>query len=627
MSVLRVGSMYAGLGGLDLAVEAAYAHLGDVEVAWQLDLTGHEVRRRNWPEALQIVGNVNEIAPADLPRVDIVTGGFSCKGVSVAGKGELLEHPETAATYWGLLWFVAHLRPRWVVIENTPKMLTCMRELMESHYGELGYGATWVKCKASDVGAPHRRARVFVVMVLGGRHRGVVEPSPSPSPSPEREWPTPLQSDAEDVKFNGHRRSPSLNFEARQRPWPMWNDHKASGSRNLEGSGANPGTSLTDAVRPDRAVREDVVREWATPNAGNFNESESHESHESRSRALVEAGSRPLSEPLGMQVRLRMNPGTMGEPGAAHGSVTNPDRPPPVRVLRAADASAALPEGDAGAPLPVRQAEVLRPGLLWDGAAEDEPDTGRHRQAGQAPAGRGVRAVRSNQQSEHPPRRREQAEQRPEQPADALLEVPHDGALGDRQDHAGEVATVPGVRAEEQGPRALREALPAVEEVGGPAHGEGEPVLGPGEGHRVDGRSWATPVARDYKCGELPNRVGSEALSMQAGNGKRLSAAWVECLQGLPMGWTETEGPSQLAEARALLEAPRWPRGRYPEDWDRTVPWPGYDWEPPRTLPDGPPCPGRPARLKLLGNMVNPQQGAHGIRAALRGPVQRGLFW
>ena len=86
---------------------------------------------------------------------------------------------------------------------------------------------------------------------------------------------------------------------------------------------------------------------------------------------------------------------------------------------------------------------------------------------------------------------------------------------------------------------------------------------------------------------------------------------------GLPQGWTLPEGPSQAEEARALLDAPRWPRGRYPATWDRSVPWPGYAWEPSRTLPDGPPAPGRPGRIRACGNAVCPAQALLALRVAL----------
>lgn len=138
-------------------------------------------------------------------------------------------------------------------------------------------------------------------------------------------------------------------------------------------------------------------------------------------------------------------------------------------------------------------------------------------------------------------------------------------------------------------------------------------------------RPWASPTASDVRSGwtqDDPERAERRNLVGDQVGGARLSPAWVEALLGFPVGWTLPDGPRLAIEA-----TPRWPRGRYSETWDRSVPWPGYDWEPPRTL-TGPPVPGRPARLRALGNAVVPQQGALAIRTALdearRAP---GLFW
>lgn len=153
-------------------------------------------------------------------------------------------------------------------------------------------------------------------------------------------------------------------------------------------------------------------------------------------------------------------------------------------------------------------------------------------------------------------------------------------------------------------------------------------------------RTWSTPTAGNFNeredldqwyarreriraTGKNGNGMG-EPLGVQArwgqDPGTRLSPDWVELLMGYPIGWTRPEGERLTPEW-----SPRWPRGRYPADWDRSKVWPGYAWEPSRTIPDGPPCPGRPARIRGLGNAVLPQQGAHAITTALR-PAQVGLF-
>jgi len=155
----------------------------------------------------------------------------------------------------------------------------------------------------------------------------------------------------------------------------------------------------------------------------------------------------------------------------------------------------------------------------------------------------------------------------------------------------------------------------------GPASGDG--ARQGSDGLACEVRTWPTVAARDYKTGELPNRVGTESLSAAGGAaslgqfGRRLNPDWTECLQGFPVGWTNPSGPRMHVE-----RAPLWPRGRYPESWDRSVEWPGFEWEPRRTLPDGPPAKGRPARIRSVGNAVNPQQGVLALKTALRGPEQ-----
>ena len=109
-------------------------------------------------------------------------------------------------------------------------------------------------------------------------------------------------------------------------------------------------------------------------------------------------------------------------------------------------------------------------------------------------------------------------------------------------------------------------------------------------------RTWATATATDYKTPagfvrehHSAARIGEQLFAEQ---GKRLSPSWVEALMGYPIGWTEPTGD------RLDYTPPPPVRGRYPDGWDRREPWPGFDWEPPRTLPDGAPVKGRADRLR-----------------------------
>ena len=135
---------------------------------------------------------------------------------------------------------------------------------------------------------------------------------------------------------------------------------------------------------------------------------------------------------------------------------------------------------------------------------------------------------------------------------------------------------------------------------------------------------WPTPsvCGNDNAVGASPTSGDGLATAARAAGAQpshRLNPSWVETLMGWPVGWTLRDGPSLRCEADALIDAPRWPRGRPPADW--SGPWPGYEWEPPRTE-TGPPVRGRPARLRACGNGVVPQAAAMALRAALAEPVQ-----
>ena len=166
---MRIGSMFAGIGGLDLGCEWAFGG----STAWQLDQANAPIRRRHWPGALQVEADVRTVEPRALPTVDVLCGGFPCQDLSVAGKGAGLDG-ERSGLYREVLRFTGALRPRYVVMENVPPLLRYMPRLCED-FRALGYGLSWAVCEAADAGAPHLRRRVFVLAELDTAGRGLVE--------------------------------------------------------------------------------------------------------------------------------------------------------------------------------------------------------------------------------------------------------------------------------------------------------------------------------------------------------------------------------------------------------------------------------------------------------------------
>jgi DNA (cytosine-5)-methyltransferase 1 len=112
------------------------------------------------------------VAPDDLPRVGLLAGGFPCQDVSVAGQRRGLAGGRSGLFY-EFARIIEALRPRSVLMENVPGLLT-------SHGGrdfgvvvgtlaELGYGVGWRIVDSRYFGVPQRRRRVFIVGVLAER--------------------------------------------------------------------------------------------------------------------------------------------------------------------------------------------------------------------------------------------------------------------------------------------------------------------------------------------------------------------------------------------------------------------------------------------------------------------------
>jgi DNA (cytosine-5)-methyltransferase 1 len=135
-------------------------------VCWQVerDRFCRDVLARHWP-AVPRFDDVRTVGAACLAPVDMVCGGFPCQGISDAGRRLGLDDPRSG------LWrefarIVGELRPRYVVVENVAALVHRGLDAVLGDLAARGYDALWLPVRAADVGAPHRRARLFIVAWL-----------------------------------------------------------------------------------------------------------------------------------------------------------------------------------------------------------------------------------------------------------------------------------------------------------------------------------------------------------------------------------------------------------------------------------------------------------------------------
>jgi DNA (cytosine-5)-methyltransferase 1 len=154
---LKIGSLCTGYGGLDLAVEEHF----NAETVWcaEFDKYASQVieQRFNIPN----YGNIKEIDWASLEPIDILTAGYPCQPFSHAGYRKGTDDERHIFPY--ILEAISILRPRWVILENVRGHLSLGLKEVLAGLTSVGYNSRWQVVRAADAGAPHQRARLFVV--------------------------------------------------------------------------------------------------------------------------------------------------------------------------------------------------------------------------------------------------------------------------------------------------------------------------------------------------------------------------------------------------------------------------------------------------------------------------------
>lgn len=159
---LTAGSLFSGIGGLDLAASIAGF---DIRFQVEIDPFCRKVLAKHaadyWRNATQFT---DICGLTGLEYVDVLFGGFPCQDISHAGKGVGLEGARSGL-WWEFYRLIGEIRPRAVVLENVAAITYDGRggtEVVAALAG-LGYRARWGIVSAADANAPHQRDRWFCV--------------------------------------------------------------------------------------------------------------------------------------------------------------------------------------------------------------------------------------------------------------------------------------------------------------------------------------------------------------------------------------------------------------------------------------------------------------------------------
>ena len=173
-------SLFAGVGGFDLALQRAGVK---VVASVEIDKKAQEVLKRHFPEST-IFGDIMEVTGEQLiaagfnPVGGIITGGFPCQDLSVAGKRAGLSGARSGL-FWEICRLLDETRAQNFILENVPGLLSsnqgadmaCVLEALV----ERGYRIAYRVLDAQHFGVPQRRRRVFIVGCSGDSGRSPEE--------------------------------------------------------------------------------------------------------------------------------------------------------------------------------------------------------------------------------------------------------------------------------------------------------------------------------------------------------------------------------------------------------------------------------------------------------------------
>ncbi|MFC9085855.1 DNA cytosine methyltransferase [Nocardiopsis dassonvillei] len=163
-TTVTIGSLCTGYAGLDMGVAAALN--GNARLLWTADNDPHVTRllTHRLPDAPNL-GNLATVRWTVVEPPQVLTAGFPCQDVSAAGRGAGIEKGTRSGVWHHVMDAVRHLRPRLLVLENVAALRWKGRGLdrVLADLARAGYDASWCCVRACDIGACHRRERIFVV--------------------------------------------------------------------------------------------------------------------------------------------------------------------------------------------------------------------------------------------------------------------------------------------------------------------------------------------------------------------------------------------------------------------------------------------------------------------------------
>lgn len=161
---LKIGSLFSGIGGIDLAFQQAGFK---IEWAIEKDVACCRTYMHNFKDTLLIENDIRYVDPSMLCDVDVITAGFPCQPFSVAGKQRGFNDAR-GHLFYEVGKFISAYKPRLIFLENVPNLMDHDEgktfNIVHNILSELDYSIRYRVLRASEYGGiPQIRDRIYIV--------------------------------------------------------------------------------------------------------------------------------------------------------------------------------------------------------------------------------------------------------------------------------------------------------------------------------------------------------------------------------------------------------------------------------------------------------------------------------
>jgi len=160
IETLKILDTFAGIGGFSYA---AHELVGGFETTQfvEIDPFCQKVLKKHFPN-VSCHDDIKTFT-AYPEQYEVITGGYPCQDISVAGRREGITDQSRSGLFYELIRVIRLVRPKFVVMENVAAILNNGLDIVLGELSEAGYDAEWSIISASSLGAAHRRSRWWCV--------------------------------------------------------------------------------------------------------------------------------------------------------------------------------------------------------------------------------------------------------------------------------------------------------------------------------------------------------------------------------------------------------------------------------------------------------------------------------